>query len=160
MTDPGGLEGIATVTVTAGRPPVAKIDTPAEGFTWSVGDRVDFTGGANGCAGRRPAGLAAAWRLLLQHCATGQQDCHTHALQSWSGTTGEHFFAPEHEFPSYLELELSATDPNGLSHTVKRLLDPKTVDLTFETAPGGLQLSAGSFSGAAPFTRTVIVGST
>ena len=32
--------------------------------------------------------------------------------------------------------------------------------LTFETAPAGLELSVGAFSGAAPFTRTVIQGST
>ena len=41
-----------------------------------------------------------------------------------------------------------------------RRLDPRTVALTFETAPAGLQLSVGSHTAAAPFTRTVIVGST
>jgi hypothetical protein len=70
------------------------------------------------------------------------------------------FVAPDHEYPSHLELELTATDAAGLTNTIRRRLDPKTVDLTFETSPAGLQLSVGSFTGAAPFTRTVIQGST
>ncbi len=47
------------------------------------------------------------------------------------------FTAPDHEFPSYLELELVATDQDGLTHSVVRRLDPLTVDLTFATQPVG-----------------------
>jgi len=53
-----------------------------------------------------------------------------------------------------------ATDQQGLTHTVSRRLDPKTVDLTFNTVPSGLQLTVGSSSGTTPFSRTVIQGST
>ena len=35
--------------------------------------------------------------------------------------------APDHEYPSYLELELTATDGFGLTRTITRRLDPKTV---------------------------------
>jgi hypothetical protein len=38
-------------------------------------------------------------------------------------------------------------------------LDPKTVILTFQSNPAGLQLVMGSNGGAAPFNRTVIIGS-
>ena len=38
-------------------------------------------------------------------------------------------------------------------------LQPKTVVLTFTSAPSGLSLTAGSSSGTTPFTRTVIVNS-
>jgi hypothetical protein len=69
------------------------------------------------------------------------------------------FTTPDHEYPSYLELELTATDSDGLSDTKTLRLDPKTVALTFQTSPGGLSLTVGSTTERAPITRTVIVGS-
>jgi hypothetical protein len=69
------------------------------------------------------------------------------------------FAAPDHEHPSYLELTLTATDPGGLSDTDSVRLDPQTVDLSFQSSPTGLQLTVGATGQAAPFTRTVIVGS-
>ena len=161
VTDPGGLEDVATVAVRAGSPPTARIDTPAAGFTWAVGDQITFAGGGDEAEGGAVPAAGMTWRLLLQHCAEGQpENCHTHVLQTWPGVAGGSVVAPDHEYPSYLELELTVTGAAGLTDVVKRRLDPKTVDLTFETSPSGLQLSVGSHSGAAPFTRTVIVGST
>ena len=69
------------------------------------------------------------------------------------------FAAPDHEYPSHLELKLTATDANGLSASTSVDLEPQTVDLTLKSKPGGLGLSINTFSGEAPFTRTVIVGS-
>jgi hypothetical protein len=69
------------------------------------------------------------------------------------------FVAPDHEYPSFLELRLTATDSGGLTDTRSVRLDPKTVDLTFGSEPAGLQLTVGSSSGTTPFTRTVIAGS-
>ena len=70
------------------------------------------------------------------------------------------FVAPDHEYPSHLELRLTATDPGGLSNTTSVRLDPQTVDLTFGSSPTGLTLAVGSTSQPTPFTRTAIVGST
>ena len=47
--------------------------------------------------------------------ASNGEDCHTHALQTWAGTATGSFVAPDHEYPSYLELELTATDASGLA---------------------------------------------
>jgi hypothetical protein len=66
---------------------------------------------------------------------------------------------PDHEYPSYLELRLTATDSGGLTNTATRRLDPRTVILTFQTTPGGLRLAVGSSTATATFSRTVIVGS-
>ena len=52
--------------------------------------------------------------------------------------------APDHDYPSYLELRLTATDSGGATTPVTRRLDPKTVDLTFTSAPSGLQVTVGS----------------
>ena len=51
------------------------------------------------------------------------------------------FSAPDHEYPSYLELELTATDSGGLTDTRTIRLDPKTVVLSMASNPSGLTLS-------------------
>jgi hypothetical protein len=69
------------------------------------------------------------------------------------------FVAPDHEYPSHIELRLTARDSGGLSDTKSVRLDPKTVELSFLSVPAGLQLTVGSASATTPFSRTVIVGS-
>ena len=158
VRDPSGLTGTDSVTITVGAPPTPTIETPTAGTTWSVGDVFDFAGSATRSGGGSvpPSGLS--WALIMHHCsALVPTNCHEHEIQTFSGASGR-FTAPDHEYPSYLSLELTATD-GGLSSTVSRRLDPKTVNLTFETNPAGLQLSVGSEEQTAPFTRTVIQGS-
>ncbi len=67
--------------------------------------------------------------------------------------------APDHEYPSHLELKLTATDSQGLSASTSVFLYPQTVTLNFATNPTGLQLSHNSFSGPAPFSNDVMIGS-
>ena len=80
-------------------------------------------------------------------------------MQDFAGVTSGSFVAPDHEYPSYLELRLTATDSGGLTDTKSVRLDPKTVALTFQSEPAGLQLTVGSSSETTPFSRTVIAGS-
>jgi hypothetical protein len=72
---------------------------------------------------------------------------------------GGQFNAPDHEYPSYLELTLTATDSFGTQSSVTRRLDPQTVVLSFQTVPSGLSLAVNAASSTAPFSRTVIIGS-
>ena len=69
------------------------------------------------------------------------------------------FTAPDHEYPSYLELRLTATDSGGLTDTRSVQLDPQTVILTLNSSPGGFALVLNGLQGATPLTRTVIQGS-
>jgi glucose/arabinose dehydrogenase len=160
VTDTLGATDVDTVTITPGNEaPTAVIDTPTASLTWKVGDTISFSGHATDPQqGTLPAS-ALSWQLRMQHCST-LDNCHTHVLQSWSGVVSGSFVAPDHDYPSYLELELVATDASNLTHSVVRRLDPKTVALTFASNPSGLQLNVGSSSQATPFTRTVIQGST
>ena len=80
----------------------------------------------------------------MQHCPS---NCHTHAVQTFAGVAGGSFTAPDHEYPSYLELELTATDSGGLTDTKTIRLDPRTVTLTFSSIPGGLQPNRGQHTG-------------
>jgi hypothetical protein len=81
-------------------------------------------------------------------------------VQTFDGTSSGGFVAPDHEYPSHLELRLNATDSGGLSETVSTLLHPQTVELAFAAEPSGLSVTVGSASQATPFSRTVILGST
>jgi glucose/arabinose dehydrogenase len=159
VTDNQGASDTDVVTITAGNtPPTATIAGPSSSLRWKVGDTVSFSGGATDAqSGTLPAS-ALSWSLVLRHCDTAG-NCHAHPLQTYDGVASGSFTAPDHEYPSYLELTLTATDPGGLTDTETVRLDPQTVDLTFQTSPPGLQLAVGSTSQTAPFTRTVIVGS-
>src|SRR5262245_43792489 len=156
VTDPHGAADSTTVTIQAGVK--ATIDAPASGTTWAVGDRIAFSGHGNDYDGRALPASALHWVLRLKHCSD-PSTCHTHVVQSWDGVAGGSFVAPDHEYPSWLELALTATGSNGLTHTVVRELHPKTVDLTMASDPPGLLLSLGSVTAPAPFTETVIQGS-
>ena len=158
VTDPSGATGASSVTISAGNtPPTAVIDTPTAGATWKVGDGINFSGQATDAQSGTLGASALTWSLVLQHCPS---TCHEHPLQTFSGTASGSFVAPDHEYPSHLELRLTATDPGGLSNTTTRQLDPQTVDLTFVSNPAGLTLAVGSTGQPTPFTRTAILGST
>ena len=157
VTDSRGASATDTVAVTAGNtPPTAVIASPTAGFTWRAGQPVDFDGGGVDTQdGVLPAG-SLDWSLVLFHCPS---NCHSHPVQSFDAVERGSFTAPDHEYPSYLELRLTATDSGGLSDTRTIRLDPKTVELSFETQPSGLSLAVNGAVETAPFTRTVIEGS-
>ena len=138
------------------QPPTATINTPAIGTTWKVGDVINFSGSATDPEDGTLPPSAMSWALTLQHCPS---HCHPHPLQTFPGVTGGLFSAPDHEYPSYLELQLTVTDSGGLQDTETLRLDPRTVVLTFQSIPSGLQLTVGGSTATATFTRTVIVGS-
>jgi glucose/arabinose dehydrogenase/PKD repeat protein len=157
VTDSGGQSATASVTITVGNtPPTANIVSPATGTTWKVGDVINFSGSASDQQDGTLPASALSWELTLYHCPS---NCHTHPIQSFPGVASGSFTAPDHEYPSYLELRLTATDSGGLTATRTLRLDPRTVVLTFQTTPGGMQLTVGSTTSTATFTRTVIVGS-
>ena len=158
VTDGHGASGTASVQISVGNTgPTATISSPAPGTTWKVGDVIQFAGGATDAQDGPLPASALSWSLVLQHCPS---NCHTHPLQSFDGVAGGSFTTPDHEYPSYLELRLTATDSGGLSDTTSVRLDPRTVTLTLDTSPGGFSLALNGSLLPSPFTRTVILGST
>jgi glucose/arabinose dehydrogenase len=158
VSDGRGGSDTDPVTITVGNTaPTATINTPPAGTTWRVGDVVTFSGSATDVQDGNLPASALSWELVLHHCPS---NCHTHPIQSYPGVAGGSFNAPDHEYPSYLELRLTATDSGGLTNTATRRLDPRTAALTFQTSsPGGLNLVVNGTRQATPFTRTVIAGS-
>jgi hypothetical protein len=162
VTDGGGLSDTNDDADPGGHdPPTAVIDTPAgrhagRPATRSASPATPPT--RRTATSRRRT--AAALELVLQHCSTGRRLPHARPADLASTGPSGSFVGPDHEYPSYLELKLTATDSGGLSSTVTRRLDPKTVNLTFNSVPSGLSLTVGSDTAVTPFTRTVIQGST
>jgi glucose/arabinose dehydrogenase len=156
VSDPAAATATASITVYAdNQPPVATITSPVSSLAWAVGDVVTFSGNASDPEeGALPGSLR--WTLLMHHCP---DVCHVHTIQSWTGVSGGSFAAPDHEYPSFLELVLVATDSGGLSAAVSVVLNPATVVLTLTTDPPGLVLAANDEVRPTPFSVTAIVGS-
>jgi PKD domain len=149
VTDPGGLTDIFNVPITAGTPPlpIIEITSPAPGATWKVDDTIAFSGSATDFLGTPIPASGLTWAINLKHCDRDvPTSCHTHPLQSFSGISSGSFPAPDHEYPSFLEIELTARDSQGLTGRATRRLHPRTVELTLASRPAGLELTTGSVS--------------
>jgi glucose/arabinose dehydrogenase/PKD repeat protein len=157
VTDSHGATGSATVTISVGNTaPTATITSPTLGTTWRVGDLIRFAGGANDPQDGPLPASALSWSLILHHCPS---NCHTHPVTTFDGIAGGDFTTFDHEYPSHLELRLTATDSGGLTDTESIQLDPRAVTLTLNSSPGGFALSFDSAVVPTPFTKTVIEGS-
>ena len=77
---------------------------------------------------------ALTWSVIMHHCPS---NCHTHDIQQFVGVASGSFPAPDHEYPSHLELRLTATDGGGLQSTASVLLNPQTVDADVPVQPHG-----------------------
>jgi hypothetical protein len=142
--------------VSAGNtPPRATIDAPAASTTWAVGQEITFAGGGGGAEEGALSAASLRWSLILHHCATATE-CHTHPVEELSGVAAGSFAAPDHGYPAFLELRLTATDAGGLSDTASVRLEARPVDLALVSSPAGLTLSAGDTVAAAPFVHTAV----
>jgi glucose/arabinose dehydrogenase len=110
VTDSEGASDTAAILITADNtPPVISITAPPSGTTWSVDDQIAFAGEADDDQqGLLPA-AQLRWDVILHHCYA-QDDCHTHPITSFAGVASGFFDAPDHAYPSFLELRLTATD--------------------------------------------------
>jgi glucose/arabinose dehydrogenase len=156
VTDARGASSTSTpVTITVGpgnTAPAPVIDTPPSSLTWAVGDTISFSGHATDAEDGTLPASALSWQVIIHHGG------HTHPpIATFNGATSGSFMAPDHDYPSYLEIQLTARDSGGLTATTNVNIQPKTANLTFQSNPSGLQLSAGATTAKSPFTITAIV---
>ena len=156
VTDGLGASDVASVTISVGNtPPVAAIAKPSSSLTWSVGDPITFSGSATDAEDGAEPGSRLTWSVIINHCPE-LNACHQHTIQTSTGTGGT-FTAPDHSYPSSLEIRLVARDAQGAqSAPVSVTIQPKTVDLSIHSDPPGVRLTAGEETATAPFTATVI----
>jgi hypothetical protein len=156
VTDIDGASDTTSRLISPGNdPPVPTISSPSGSLTWKVGDLISVSGSATDAQDGALPAAALSWNLTIFHCPS---NCHTHDVESWPGFAGS-FSAPDHEYPSYLVLTLTATDSWGLSASTSVELDPQTVTLSLHSSPTGLQLVFNDTQASAPFDKTVIIGS-
>jgi hypothetical protein len=68
------------------------------------------------------------------------------------------FPAPDHPYPSYLELRLTATDSLGVAVATSVDIQPKTTTLHVASAPTGVPITVGDTVKTSPSNTTVIRG--
>ena len=111
VRDAQGATGTAFTTIVVHQSlPEPVIDAPLATVDWAVGERIEFSGHATDDSGAPLPASALTWTLILNHCPS---TCHTHTVESWSGTATGSFDAPDHDYPSSLDLVLTATDASN-----------------------------------------------
>jgi hypothetical protein len=125
---------------------------------WKVGDPITFAGHATDAQEGTLPGTSLTWSLVMRHCVT-PTSCHSHQIEDYAGVGGGSFNAPDHEYPSYLELTVTATDAAGLTDTETMQLDPQTVRLTLASQPAGAEMTFNSETATAPLMHEVIARS-
>lgn len=158
VTDIHGATSIAVLSITSGNAaPTAAMSAPLANLTWSVGETIQYSGSGTDPEDGTIPGSKMTWTLTMEHCPGGNS-CHTHVIGSFTGASGS-FVAPDHEYPSFLRLKLDVTDAGGLTASISRDIKPKTAVLDVRTSPAGMNVAVNAFSGAAPYTQTVMAGS-
>ncbi|MEM8533246.1 MAG: PKD domain-containing protein [Chloroflexota bacterium] len=158
VTDSYGVTDTATQLISSNNtPPSVSIDAPLVGTLWEVDDLITFSGHATDQQDGNLPASALTWSILLHHCYA-PDNCHVHVIQELDGVSGGTFNAPNHEYPSYLELVLTARDSAGLESTTQIQLHPRITTYTFETEPAGLELIYGEgHTGITNFTEEMVV---
>jgi glucose/arabinose dehydrogenase len=164
VTDVGtGESSIATINVFPNdEPPEVFIGQPNEEESWGVGQEFHFAGWAYEFTGHEEVGyLNLSWKTRILHCPFGE-GCHKHPLQVFPSTGEGDLIAPEHDYPSYIEFALTATDNRGLANTetIKLKARPVTVTLATDPANAGAEIVAGGHDQVAPYSFEAIEDST
>ena len=158
-TNPADSFATGVVPVVGGnQPPVPVIDTPATSVTWASGTTVSFSGHATDPEDGTEPATRLSWTVRIAHCTpTG---CHDHFFSPQPGTASGSVVTPDHETPSHLQIQLTATDATGATSSTAIQLEPRGTDVTLRSAPNGVALSAGTQAATpAPFTQTWVSGS-
>lgn len=162
VEDGEGLTSTAKLTLYPGdTPPVPTIEEPAASYEWGVGDEIHLSGSAIDSAGEGVEPLYLSWSTRILHCPfiAEPTNCHAHPLQDFPGVYSGDLIAPEHDYPSYLEITLTASDQRGLSASKTIKLAARKFVVSLNSSPPGISLTAGSASAATPFEVPSVEGS-
>ena len=131
-------------------PPVPVILTPTDGTVFGVGEVLHLTGSATD-PDEALDDTNLSWEVRQHHAE------HFHPFLDPTAGNGIDIVAPEPEdflaaTNSFLEVLLTATDSAGVSTTVARIVQPDTVNLTFDSVPSGLSIELDDFTITTPAT--------
>lgn len=140
LGDGKGGSGTDTARIDSGNTaPQPVISAPNASARYRVGQQISLQGSASDAEDGPLAGSKLSWRVILHHNA------HTHPfLPPTIGSSISITTIPPEDLAatatSYLELELTATDSQGLTGVITQALRPILVDITFATVPDGRRL--------------------
>lgn len=155
VEDGNGGKTTTKVEISVGNKPVPTITSPAEGALFAVGDILTLVGSATDEESSvNLDDSALTWEVRQHH------DTHFHPFLD--ETNGNSIVLPPAPEPedydaagnSYLEIILTATDSDGLSTTIARIVQPKLVYVDFDTNPSGLEIFLDGSRFTTPGTAT------
>jgi glucose/arabinose dehydrogenase len=159
VEDGEGLTNTAKLTLYPGdTPPVPTIKEPSPSYLWGVGDQIHLSGSAINSEGKAVEPLFMQWSTRILHCPNGPENCHAHPLQDFPGVLSANLIAPEHDYPSYIEITLSASDKRGLSASQTIKLSPRVFTVHFASNPPGVPITAGLVAKTTPFEVPSVEG--
>ncbi len=150
----GAESAPATIRIDAGNaPPTPAILAPDPAARFGVGEVIALQGQAFDPETGTLPDTALEWRVLLHH------NDHYHQLVPPTRGNNLTFTAPApEELPatttSYLEIQLTATDPAGITSTVSQALRPRLVEVHLDSAPRGATLEVNDLAITTPHTVT------
>jgi glucose/arabinose dehydrogenase len=148
----GAASAPATVQIQPGNTaPVPTITTPAAGTVFRVGQTLTLSGSASDTQDGSLPASSLSWTVLQHH------NTHTHPYFGPTSGNNLTITAPAPEDlaateTSYLEVQLTATDSQGLRATSTRDVEPHTVNVTFDSAPQGRTVSVNGTTLTTPAT--------
>jgi glucose/arabinose dehydrogenase len=140
VSDGRGGQNRATVSIDAGNTaPVPVIESPTPTKRFAVGEEVRLRGSATDARDGTLPASSLSWTVIKHH------NTHIHPFLPPTSGNDIPIVGPDPEdiaatTTTYLEIQLTATDAQGLSRTVTQDLRPNLVDVNFATNPTGLQL--------------------
>lgn len=153
----GGVSEPARIDVFPGnKPPEPSItQMPAE---FRVGETYTASGTADDSDGDEP--LALGWEVAQVHDNNHEHPAaepQTGPNLTFRGQPSEGLYSTDPQ-QNYLVVRLTATDSEGLSKTVERIVRPDTVQLTFRAEPSNLKIRVGGEQIRGQATVTAWVG--
>jgi len=153
VSDGRGGTATATVRIDVGNTaPQPTISSPTASQLFRVGEVITLQGSAFDAQDGTLPSNRLTWEVILHH-----NNDHTHPYLSPTVGNNITFTAPAPEdlaaaTGSFLEIRLTATDFNGLSRTIVQNFQPRKVNVTFATQPGGLNLTVNGTTITGPTT--------
>ena len=130
--------------------------TPSDNGLFRAGDVISFSGTATDAEDGTLPASAYTWNIDFLH------EGHVHPGTPITGVTGGTFTIPTsgHDFSGFTRyrITLTVTDSSGLQSTQSATVFPDKVNLTFDTAPGGLTLYLDGIAHTAPFVYDTLKG--
>ncbi|MEO8247437.1 MAG: cell wall-binding repeat-containing protein [Chloroflexota bacterium] len=117
---------------------------------WAAGDGIVISGSGSDAQDGTLAGSVLTWDVTMHHCSA---NCHAHPIQTTTGSSLS-FSGPDHEWPAYLSVTLTARDSGNLTASKTVYLYPRSSTLTVWSSPSGAAIDIDG----SPSPKTNMVG--